>query len=51
MKLGPLAEIIRQQFKKYTKKFGLNGKPWEAGCIKFMRPLQPLTLFLRDDLK
>lgn len=42
---GPMAELIRQQFKKYTQKFGLNSKPWKADCSKFARPGQQLRLF------
>jgi DNA repair photolyase len=41
---GPMAEIIRQQFKKYCTKFGLD-KPWVADCSKFARPGQQLMLF------
>jgi DNA repair photolyase len=41
---GPMAEIIRQQFKKYCIKFGLD-KPWVADCSKFARPGQQLLLF------
>lgn len=42
---GPLAELVRQQFKKYTKKFGLNEQGWEANCSSFARPGQQLSLF------
>ncbi len=42
---GPLAELIRQQFKKYTQKFALNGRGWELDCSKFVRPGQQLSLF------
>ncbi|MCU0403735.1 MAG: PA0069 family radical SAM protein [Chitinophagaceae bacterium] len=41
---GPFAELIRQQFKKYSQKFGLT-KPWEADCSKFVKPGQQLSLF------
>ncbi len=42
---GPLAGLINQQFKKYTKKFGLNADKWQADCSKFIRPGQQLRLF------
>jgi DNA repair photolyase len=42
---GPMAEIVRQQFKKYTTKFGLNANKWEADCTKFVRPGMQLKLF------
>ncbi len=42
---GPMAEIVRQQFKKYTAKFGLNADEWEADCTKFVRPGMQLKLF------
>jgi DNA repair photolyase len=42
---GPLAELISQQFKKYTLKFGLNAQRWEADCSKFIRPNKQLSLF------
>lgn len=41
---GPMADIIRQQFKKYCAKFGLD-KPWVTDCSKFARPGQQLLLF------
>ena len=41
---GPLADLIRQQFKKYSLKFGLTHQ-WEADCSKFTRPGKQLTLF------
>lgn len=41
---GPIADIIRQQFKKYCLKCGLTNC-WEVDCSKFTRPGQQLSLF------
>lgn len=42
---GPVADIINQQFKKYTHKFHLNKDKWQPDCSKFTRPGQQLKLF------
>lgn len=35
---GHIADIIAQQFKKYTQKYSLNDERWELDCSKFQRP-------------
>jgi DNA repair photolyase len=42
---GNIAEIIAQQYKKYTFKYGLNHERLELDCSKFMRPGQQGSLF------
>lgn len=42
---GPMADIINQQFKKYTQKFNLNKDNWQPDCSKFAKPGQQLKLF------
>lgn len=42
---GPIAELVRQQFKKYNKLYGLNAERWELDCTKFRRPGEQGKLF------
>ena len=42
---GPIAELVRQQFKKYNKLYGLNAERWELDCTKFRRPGEQGRLF------
>lgn len=42
---GPISDIIRQQFKKYNKLFGLNDERWELDCTNFRRPGEQGKLF------
>ncbi len=42
---GPIAELVRQQFKKYNKIYGLNAERWELDCSKFRRPGEQGRLF------
>jgi DNA repair photolyase len=42
---GPLAEMIKQQFVKYNKLYGLNDERWELDATKFCRPGQQGRLF------
>jgi DNA repair photolyase len=42
---GPLADVIRQQFGKYCKRFGLNKQPVALNCSDFWTPGRQLNLF------
>lgn len=42
---GPMAELIRQQFKKFSSLYGLNQDHWEADTGSFCRPGQQISLF------
>ncbi len=42
---GPLAELIKQQFNKYNKMYGLNAERWGLDCSRFSRPGQQAKLF------
>ena len=42
---GPVADMIRQQFIKYNKKYGLNDERWELDCSRFMRPGGQMKMF------
>jgi DNA repair photolyase len=42
---GPVAELVRQQFKKYNKLYGLNAERWELDCSNFRRPGEQGKLF------
>ncbi|HYC39971.1 MAG TPA: PA0069 family radical SAM protein [Chitinophagaceae bacterium] len=42
---GNIAELIRQQFKKYSRLYGLNEDRWELDTSSFMRPGEQLSLF------
>jgi DNA repair photolyase len=35
---GPISELVRQQFQKYTKMYGLNAERWGLDTTKFQRP-------------
>lgn len=42
---GPLAEIVRQQYKKYQQRYGLGQERWELETEAFKRPGEQLGLF------
>lgn len=42
---GHIADIVAQQFKKYTQKYALNDERWELDCTKFKRPGEQMKLF------
>ncbi len=42
---GEVAELVRQQFIKYNKKYGLNVERWELDCSQFRRPGEQGRLF------
>ncbi|QES87510.1 PA0069 family radical SAM protein [Rhizosphaericola mali] len=42
---GPIAEMVKQQFKKYTASFGLNQEIYSLDCTLFQRPGEQLSLF------
>lgn len=42
---GNVAEIIAQQYKKYTNKYDLNHERLALDCTKFKRPNSQMTLF------
>ncbi|MFT4024104.1 MAG: hypothetical protein QM664_10020 [Flavihumibacter sp.] len=42
---GPMAAIIRQQFKKLSALYGLNGLRWEHDTSLFAAPSQQMKLF------
>lgn len=42
---GPVSELVRQQFVKYNKRYGLNAERWELDCSRFMRPGEQGRLF------
>lgn len=42
---GNVAEIVAQQYKKYTTKYGLNHERLELDCTKFRRPGEQGKLF------
>jgi DNA repair photolyase len=42
---GQIAELVRQQYKKYGKLYGLNAERWELDCTQFRRPGEQGKLF------
>jgi DNA repair photolyase len=42
---GKFAEIINQQYKKYSKLYGLNAERWELDSTLFQRPGDQISLF------
>lgn len=42
---GPIAELVSQQYKKYTKIYGLNQDRWKLDTGIFQRPGSQLSLF------
>ena len=42
---GPVADLIAQQYKKYTQKYHLNDERMDLDCSKFQRPGQQGKLF------
>ena len=42
---GPIADLVRQQFVKYNKLYGLNAERWNLDCTRFRRPGEQGKLF------
>lgn len=42
---GAIAELVRQQYKKYTALYGLNQERWELDASAFRRPGGQMSLF------
>jgi DNA repair photolyase len=42
---GPMADMIAQQFRKYTAAYGLNQDRWELDCSHFALPGRQMRLF------
>lgn len=42
---GPISDLVRQQFQKYNKLYGLNAERWELDCSQFRRPGEQGRLF------
>ncbi len=42
---GNIAEMVAQQYKKYTHKYGLNHERLELDCTQFKRPGSQISLF------
>ncbi len=42
---GPIADLVRQQFIKYNKLYGLNAERWDLDCSLFKRPSEQGRLF------
>jgi len=42
---GPIADMVRQQFVKYNKLYGLNDERWNLDCSNFRRPGEQGRLF------
>lgn len=42
---GEIAELVRQQFIKYNKKYHLNEEDWSLDCSQFKRPGEQMRLF------
>ena len=42
---GPIADLVRQQFRKYNKIYGLNDERWDLDTTQFRRPGEQGRLF------
>lgn len=42
---GPIADLVAQQYEKWTRRYGLNQERWELDCTQFSRPGRQLGLF------
>jgi DNA repair photolyase len=42
---GPVADLVRQQYKTYNKLYHLNDERWELDCTQFRRPGEQGRLF------
>ncbi|MGF7232153.1 PA0069 family radical SAM protein [Arachidicoccus sp.] len=42
---GPIADLVRQQYKKYNQLYHLNDERWELEAAQFKRPGEQLRLF------
>jgi DNA repair photolyase len=43
---GPIADLVKQQFKKYNTRYHLNDERWELDATKFKRPGEQMRLFV-----
>jgi len=42
---GNYAQLVAQQYARYTQKYGLNAERWELDCTQFRRPGEQMRLF------
>jgi hypothetical protein len=42
---GVISDLIAQQFKKYTQRYGIADSRWELDCSQFRRPGEQMKLF------
>jgi DNA repair photolyase len=42
---GNIAQLVAQQYARYTQKYGLNAEEWELDTTKFMRPGGQIKMF------
>lgn len=42
---GNIAQLVAQQYARYTQKYGLNAERWELDCTQFRRPGEQMRLF------
>jgi len=42
---GNYAQLVAQQYARYTHKYGLNAERWELDCTQFRRPGEQMRLF------
>ena len=42
---GNYAQLVAQQYARYTEKYGLNAERWELDCSQFHRPGEQMRLF------
>ena len=42
---GNIAQLVAQQYARYTEKYGLNAERWELDCSQFRRPGEQMKLF------
>ena len=42
---GNIAQLVAQQYARYTQKYGLNAERWELDCTQFRRPGEQMKLF------
>jgi DNA repair photolyase len=42
---GNIAQLVAQQYARYSEKYGLNAERWELDCSQFRRPGEQMKLF------
>jgi hypothetical protein len=42
---GNIAELVAQQYQRYTQKYGLNAERWGLDTTQFRRPGEQMRLF------